>query len=220
MPRKAAASISGPTSVPVLERIADRQLLIDAFTAARRALADRHRARSAAAASCSAGRRCRPPRTRSRARARSRSADGATIIALLPPSSSMRSTEARGDRGPTARPIRVEPVAETSGTCACRRPAPRRLSRPPITTCDSAAGRVAESRQRALEDLLRRERGERRLLRRLPDHAVAAHQRERRVPGPHRDRKVERGDHADRPQRMPRLASSGGPAARDAIVRP
>ena len=39
----------------------------------------------------------------------------------------------------------------------------------------------------------------------LPHHGVAAYQRDRAVPGPHRDRKVEGGDHSDHPERMPRL---------------
>ena len=45
--------------------------------------------------------------------------------------------------------------------------------------------------------------GERSFFRRLPQHGVAAHQRERRIPGPHRHRKVEGGDHADRSERVP-----------------
>ena len=48
-------------------------------------------------------------------------------------------------------------------------------------------------------------RGQRRLLRRLPHHGVAADQRERGVPGPHRDRKIEGRDDAADAQRMPRL---------------
>ena len=52
---------------------------------------------------------------------------------------------------------------------------------------------------------LRRQRGERRLLRRLPDHAVAADQRERRVPRPDRHREIEGGDDADDAERMPGL---------------
>ena len=51
--------------------------------------------------------------------------------------------------------------------------------------------------------LLRGERGQRGLLRRLPDDRVAADQGERRVPGPGRDGEVERGDDADRAERMP-----------------
>ena len=55
------------------------------------------------------------------------------------------------------------------------------------------------------EERLTGERGERRLLRRLPHHRVAAHGSEREVPGPDRDRKVERADHANRAERMPCL---------------
>ena len=41
---------------------------------------------------------------------RSRSADGATIAALLPPSSSSDRPNRAATRGPTSRPIRVDPV--------------------------------------------------------------------------------------------------------------
>ena len=57
---------------------------------------------------------------------------------------------------------------------------------------------------------------ERRLLRRLPDDRVAADQREHRVPRPDRDGEIERGDHADRAQRMPLLHQPmAGPLAGD-----
>ena len=55
-----------------------------------------------------------------------RSADGATIIALLPPSSSSERPKRCATRGPTARPIAVEPVAESKRDRADRRPALRR----------------------------------------------------------------------------------------------
>ncbi len=57
----------------------------------------------------------------------------------------------------------------------------------------------------ALEDRLRDECGQRRLLRRLPDDGVAAYQRERSVPAPNRNRKVERRDNSSDPKRMPGL---------------
>ena len=52
-------------------------------------------------------------------------------------------------------------------------------------------------------DLLDRDRAERGRFGWLPDHRVTAHRRNRRVPGPDRDGKVERGDHADRAERVP-----------------
>ena len=57
----------------------------------------------------------------------------------------------------------------------------------------------------ALDQRLAGQRGQRRQLRRLPHHGVAAHQRDRGVPRPHRDREVERGDDADDAERMPGL---------------
>ena len=53
--------------------------------------------------------------------------------------------------------------------------------------------------------MVRRPRRQRRLLGRLPHHGVAAHQRERGVPRPHGDRKVERGNDPAYTIRMPRF---------------
>ena len=58
---------------------------------------------------------------------------------------------------------------------------------------------------RPLEQGLTGERRERSLVARLPDHRVAAHDRQRRVPRPHRDREVERADDTHWPHRVPRL---------------
>ena len=65
--------------------------------------------------------------------------------------------------------------------------------------------RLAEARRGALEQRPAGQRGERRLLRRLPHHRVAAHQGQRGVPGPYRGREVERADHAHHPERVPSL---------------
>ncbi len=59
--------------------------------------------------------------------------------------------------------------------------------------------------RRLIQQRLRGKRAQRCLLRGLPHQRVAAHQRECRVPRPHRDREVERADHADHTQRMPLL---------------
>jgi len=56
-----------------------------------------------------------------------------------------------------------------------------------------------------LHQSLRRECGERCELARLPDDRIAADECERRVPAPYGDRKVERGDDADRTDRVPGL---------------
>ena len=118
----------------------------------------------------------------------------------------MRAGEARRRaRGPTARPIAVEPVAETSGTL---RVVDQRLAEPrapPSTAEQAGAAPSAEARGGAVEQRLRGQRGQRRLLRRLPDHGIAADQRQRRIPRPDRDREVERGDDAVDAERMPGL---------------
>src|SRR5580693_5201024 len=99
--------------------------------------------------------------------AMSRSAEGATIIALLPPSSRIGRPKRDATFGPTIGRVR------------------------------------AEALQRAFEDFHRRQRGERRLLGRLPDHGIAADQRQRRVPRPDCDREIEGGDDRAWPKRMP-----------------
>ena len=107
-------------------------------------------------------------------------------------------------RGASSLPICVEPVAETSGTRGSSASWTAR-SAPPITSSASPSGTppkrsAARSKQRHA-----RERGQRRPLGRLPDHRVAADERERGVPAPDRDREVEGADHRDGPERMPRL---------------
>jgi hypothetical protein len=77
------------------------------------------------------------------------------------------------------------------------------MARSPISTWRQAFGRVAEARDRAIEDGLAGKRGQRRLFRRLPDDGIAADQCERRIPRPDGDREVEGGDDADDAERMP-----------------
>ena len=116
----------------------------------------------------------------------------------------------RRPRGPCGSSRWPRPAAR-----AGRRPAPRRRSRPPID--DLRAGRPAHrrtARSARSNSAWQASARERRLLRRLPDHRVAADQGERRVPGPDRDREVEGGDDADHAERVPGLASCGGPGAR------
>ena len=71
--------------------------------------------------------------------ARSRSAVGLTIMALLPPSSRMLRPNRDATRGPTMRPIRVEPVAETIGTSRESTSASP-IAAPPMTHCTRPSG--------------------------------------------------------------------------------
>ncbi len=64
---------------------------------------------------------------------------------------------------------------------------------------------VAEARRRPVEERRAREGAERRSLRGLPDHGVAADERDRGVPAPHGDREVEGADHGDGAERVPGL---------------
>jgi len=64
---------------------------------------------------------------------------GATIAALLPPSSSRLRPRRAATRGATCLPMRVEPVAETSGTRGSSTSASP-TSRAPMTTCSRSSG--------------------------------------------------------------------------------
>ena len=147
--------------------------------------------------------------------ARSRSADGQTIAALLPPSSRIARPKRLATRSPTAWPIAVEPVAETTGM---RRSSTRRspTSRPPVTTDTSPSGAPPNRAACALEEGDDGERGERRLFRGLPDDRIAADESERGVPGPDGDGEIEGRDDRDRPDRVPLLHQTMvGPLADD-----
>ena len=108
----------------------------------------RSRARSAGAWWCSAGPAVPAAAKRMPRTARSRSAEGVTIIALLPPSSSRQRPKRCATRGPTSRPMRVLPVADTSATRASSTIASP-MSRRPIATHDSPAGASAPKRRAA-----------------------------------------------------------------------
>ena len=140
--------------------------------------------------------------------ASSRSARRRDDPALLPPSSSSDRPKRAAHPEPTARPIRTEPVADRAGRAASST-APRRRSR-----AADHAGRRGRAATPTSGSGPRRaapapDRGQRRLLRGLPHDRVAAHQREHGVPRPDRDGEVERGDDADRPERMPLSPSCG-----------
>ncbi len=64
---------------------------------------------------------------------------------------------------------------------------------------------LAERSDRFAEQGIAGQRGQRRLLGRLPDHAVAADEGQRAVPRPHSGREIEGRDHADHADGMPGL---------------
>ena len=59
---------------------------------------------------------------------------------------------------------------------------------------------------RLLKQRLAGQCGERGFFRRLPNHRIAAHQRQRGIPRPHRHRKIKRRNHPHHAQRMPAFA--------------
>ncbi len=215
---KAWPSISGPTSASLAGGVADGDARVDGFELRDQRVVDAllHDEPAQGVQRWPAV----PMAAKATARSvRSRSADGVTMEALLPPSSSMARPKRRASLSPTARPMRVEPVAETTGTRGSSTSAAP-ASRPPMSRLTEPVGRVAEGFRRAREDRLDGERGQRGLLGRLPDDAVAADEGERRVPRPHRDGEVERGDDADRADRMPLLDQLVIFGRSEAMVRP
>ena len=143
-------------------------------------------------------------------RVRSRLAVGQTIPALLPPSSRRGRAKRAARRGPTARPMRVEPVAETRGT----RGESTRAS-PTVCVADEEGGEafgelggVVARRSLAaarVEEGLGGEGGEGCLLGGLPDDGVAADEGEGGVPAPDGDGEVEGGDDAGDAEGVPLL---------------
>src|SRR5690606_38618543 len=81
-------------------------------------------------------------------RASDRSAEGATMAALLPPSSRIARPNRAATTGATLRPIAVEPVADTTGTPSCAASAAP-TSPPPRTTWQRSAGAPVRSAARA-----------------------------------------------------------------------
>ena len=170
---------------------------------ARRARRGSSGARSDAATTCTAGRPCRPPRRRCRAaRGRGRRTVRRSPRCCRP----ARGSNGRSDRRRPARPGAPSPSSRWP-----RRSAPPSwatsaapTSAPPSSTwlrwSGASVSAAARSNKRAAG-----ERRERCLVARLPDHRVAAHERQRGVPRPHRDREVEGGDDSDRTHRVPRL---------------
>ena len=134
---------------------------------------------------------------------RSRSADGATIAALLPPSSSSERPKRSATRGPTSRPIRVEPVARQ------QRDAGSSTSAAPdggVAEHDLArSAGAAGLGDRPLQQRVGGQRAQRRLLRRLPHHGVAADEGDGGVPRPDGDGEVEGRDDPDHAERVPGL---------------
>src|SRR4051812_19265537 len=80
--------------------------------------------------------------------ARSRSADGVTTAALFPPSSSRARPNRSATRGPTERPMRVEPVALRSATPGWSTRADP-TSAPPARTWLTSAGAPCSARARS-----------------------------------------------------------------------
>ena len=82
--------------------------------------------------------------------ARSSLADGATIIALLPPSSRMVLPKRAATTGASSRPMRVEPVAETTRDARILRQRLAGLARAEHDLAKDAP-RLAEAMQRAFD---------------------------------------------------------------------
>ena len=163
--------------------------------------------RAALAAGAGGGEHDRPQRQFKIGRRRD---DRAVVAAQF----QQRATQPRGDRlrhGPAHRDRAGRRDQRQRGGLR-QSPGPRRRRRP--TRLTSPGGTSGISASTSMHNRVAGQRGQRRLFRRLPDHRVAADQREHRVPGPDGDGKIERRDHADRARADAIAPSADAPAAR------
>ena len=136
--------------------------------------------------------------------ARSRSADGATIMALFPPSSSNERPRRAVTRGPHL-------LAHGRAAGGADEPQAPIVDQPlaDVAAADDdlaeTVGRVAELLHRPGEEGLAREGRDRRLFRGLPHDGIATDDGEGEVPRPNGNRKIEGADDADSAERVPRL---------------
>ena len=106
-----------------------------------------------------------------------------------------RAPEARSDSRRELPPL-LRAAGEADERYAPIRGQPLADDRPRSHEQRQQAVRRAIGLEHAVGDLHARDRGERRLTRRLPDDRIAAEKGDHRVPGPDRDREVEGRDHA------------------------
>ena len=202
MSSTAPRSISGPISVPRLERVSDPDLRVGLAQGlddrGRDALLQDQAPRGRAALA-------RGPHRAEQDRA-DREVDVRVVHdddRVVPAELEERPSQplADDDRDPAAHPARAGRGDQREAA----------VGEHPLPDVRAAADdeiehpREAVSLHHAVGDVLHGDRRERRLRRRLPDHRVAAHRRDRGVPRPHRDREVERGDDPDDAERVPLL---------------
>src|SRR6185437_374778 len=106
-------------------------------------------------------------------KARSRSAEGVTMVAALPPNSNSERPKRAATAVPTARPMRVLPVAETRATRgSLTRASPSAANQ----QCRQAFGRRRKIPDRFAQQRFSNKGGQRRFFRRLPQNRIAADQ--------------------------------------------
>ena len=131
------------------------------------------------------------------------------MLADFPPSSSVRRLRLPIAACWTLRPTSVDPVNETLSTSSCEASAAP-ASASPVTTFQTPAGNPG------LEaELGEPQRGERRLLRRLVDDAVAARECRCELPRRDQEREVPRRDRADDAEWLPQRCTRRRPGRRD-----
>ena len=195
--------MSGPTRVPVLHRVADREPVVRRDQAVGELVDDAAVRDDAAHAWCTAGPAVPAAENTTPRVVRSRSAVGLTTAALLPPSSRRERPNRSATRGPTARPIRVEPVALSRATPGwSTRACP--TSAPPMSTWLRSVGApqsaIAWARIAWLARAVSGASSDGFQTTGSPQTRAM-----RGVPGPDRGREVERADHADDAERVPGL---------------
>ena len=128
----------------------------------------------------------------------SRSASAKTMLALLPPSSSVSRLTCLAQPAMICWPTSVEPVKHD---LAHGRDGRRTAGRPP-SPCRAAPGARPSGSPASQRQLAEPDRGQRRQLGRLGDHGVAGGQGRRQPPGQDRHREVPRHDEPDDAERL------------------
>ena len=187
---RSAREISGPTSVVLVRRIADRRAPRRAGGSARGTRRTRSARRRSAAPRCSSGRRSENAFAASRVAASSRSASAATITGVALPSS--RFTRLRGARSRSFQPTRGRAGERDELHALVLDEHVADLARGPADDVEPAR---REARLRL--ELGEEKRGERRLRRRLQDDRAAGGERRRDLVRDEVEREVERRDRAD-----------------------
>ena len=162
--------------------------------------------------SCNVARRCRRRQTRWPARPARGPRTRSTIIAVVSAQLQDAAAQRCATLGPTLRPMRVLPVALTSGTSG-ESTSLSPTSQPPMSTWQRLSGQKSSPRAASRAAWCRPAPSAASFSDGFQRTRVSAHQSDGRVPRPDRHREVECRDHAAQPPRDAKSPSFCAPGA-------